>query len=630
MNISHLEFRKKWDQYMIKQGHKKIPNLPLPSYSDPTLLFVNSGMFPLVPYLEGQSHPEGKRIFNVQRCLRAQEFEEIGDNRHTSVFEMIGNWSLGDYFKEQQLTQWYAFLIEELKLDPKRIYASVFVGNESANRDEESIEILKKIFNKYGVSNEVAPDNVDGSQEINLSQFRIFPYGKENNWWQRGDAVGELGGPDAETFYDLQTDQDIKKWGYAHPATDSGRFIEIGNSVFMQYKKTDKGWETLKQKNVDFGGGLERLLVPLQNKIDIFSTDLYQESIKAMTQLFKMSYDPEDTSLQTRAFRIIADHLKAAVFMASDGVIPSNKEQGYVLRRAIRRVVKFAYLNFKITTSFTAPIVKKIIETYKEVDAYSDLNDKRANIIHVIEEEENKFWVMFSNGLSIIDKYLTNQEVLTGQLGFMLYETYGFPYELTLEYWEENSGKISEKFMEEFEDAKNHHSDVSRVGAEKRFKGGLADTKDVTVRYHTAAHLMLKAMQKVLGQEVHQKGQNITDQRLRFDINFKRPLTPEELKKIEDLVNQAIEKDLVVEIEQMKKTDIKSKGAEGSFMDRYGDIVNVYKMYDPKTKEVYSYEVCGGPHVTHTGEILQSGKFSIVKEESSGAGVRRIKAVFTH
>lgn len=627
MNITHLEFRKKWDEYMIKMGHKKILNLPLPSYSDPTLLFVNSGMFPLVPYLEGQSHPNGRRIFNVQRCLRAQEFEEIGDNRHTSVFEMIGNWSLGDYFKKEQLEQWYAFLIEELKLDPSRIYASVFVGDASVDRDEESIVILQNIFTKYKVSNKVAPDNVDGSKEINLSEYRIFPYGKEHNWWQRGEAIGELGGPDSETFYDLQTDQNIKKWGHAHPATDSGRFIEIGNSVFMQYKKTENGWETLKQKNVDFGGGLERLLVPLQNKTDIFSTDLYQKSIKAMSELFKLPYNPDDNSLQTRAFRIIADHLKGAVFMAGDGVVPDNKEQGYVLRRAIRRVVKFAYLNFKVTTSFTAPIVKKIIETYGEVDDYNYLNDRANNIIHVIEEEEKKFWIMFSNGLQIIDKHLKNKEVLTGQLGFMLYETYGFPYELTLEYWEDNSGKISQEFVKEFEEAKNHHSDLSRVGAEKRFKGGLADTKEVTVRYHTAAHLMLKAIQDVLGKDVHQKGQNITDQRLRFDINFNRPITAQELNEIEKKVNNAIARNLTVEIEQMKKIDIKTKGAEGSFMDRYGDIVNVYKMYDPKNGEIFSYEVCGGPHVKHTSEIQESGKFVIVKEESSGAGVRRIKAV---
>ncbi|HLL61312.1 MAG TPA: alanine--tRNA ligase-related protein, partial [Candidatus Nitrosocosmicus sp.] len=494
-------------------------------------------------------------------------------------------------------------------------------------RDNESIEILQDIFKKYNVSYDVAPDNVNGDREIDLNKYRIFPYSKENNWWQRGDAIGELGGPDAETFYDLKIEHDVEKWGYAHPATDSGRFIEIGNSVFMQYKKTEHGWEELNQKNVDFGGGLERLLMVVQNKSDIYSTDLYKNSIDVMETFFKANYETDSDSLQTKAFRIIADHIKGAVFMAADGVVPANKEQGYVLRRAIRRAVKFAYLAFNTKENFSNGIVEAIIKTY--ADVYPDLNEKKQLIKEIISTEEKKFWTTFIRGIEIATKYIESNKPLDGTLGFTLYETYGMPPELTIEYFKENKKDVDEQnFWEEFNLAEKDHKNLSRVGAEKRFKGGLADTKEVTVRYHTAAHLMLAAMQKVLGPDVHQKGQNITDERLRFDINFPRELTKEEINKIEEQVNLAIQKELTIEIEQMKKEDIRIKGAEGSFMDRYGDVVDVYKMFDSKTGEVFSYEVCGGPHVKNTSEILESGQFKIVKEESSGAGIRRIKAVF--
>jgi alanyl-tRNA synthetase len=625
MILSHLEFRKVWREYMESKGHQLIPSLPLPSYSDPTLLFVNSGMFPLVPYFESQ-HPQGKRVYNTQRCLRPMEFDEIGDNRHTSVFEMIGNWSFGDYFKKEQLTQLYTFLIEKLHIEPSRLYASVYAGDELVERDNESIEILQEIFTSYGLSCEVAPAHVDGKQEIDLDKYRIFPYGKEHNWWKRGDAVGELGGPDSEVFYDLQIEHDAKKWGYAHPATDSGRFVEIGNSVFMQYRKTETGWEQLKQKNVDYGGGLERLVMVAQHKTDIFSTDLYENSIKAMEELFKVKYNPVGESKETKAFRIIADHFKAAVFMAGDDVIPANKEQGYVLRRAIRRAVKFAYLTFGVKTSFSKTISVAIIDTYKDV--YPHLKEHEEKIIDVICTEENKFWKTFVKGMDILMPYLKSDKPLDGSLGFTLYETYGIPFEVSLELFYEHNKKVSETFTKDFETAQSKHRELSRAGAQQRFKGGLADTQEITVRYHTCAHLMLASMQKVLGPDVHQKGQNITDQRLRYDINFPRPLTQTELKEIEDLVNAEINKGLEISIEQIKKDEIRTKGAEGSFMDRYGEIVNVYRMEDPVTHEIFSYEVCGGPHVTNTKEILQSGKLKIIKEESSGAGIRRLKAIF--
>jgi len=552
-------------------------------------------------------------------------------NQYRSFFgNFIRYWcsSVFHFSANEKLEQLYSFLIKDLKLDPSHLYATVFAGNEFVKRDEESIDILQTIFKSYGVSAEVAPDNFYGEQEIDISKYRIFPYGIKENWWQRGDAVGELGGPDSETFYDLGIEQNEKKWGYAHPATDSGRFVEIGNSVFMQYRKIEDGWEQLKQKNVDYGGGIERLLMLVQGKTDIFSTDLFTKSIQEMESTFNQQYKPDETniSLQTKTFRVIADHLKAAVFMVADDVIPSSKEQGYILRKAIRRAVKFAYLGFGMKQPFSKKIIEAIIETY--TIPYPHLEKQKNKIQEVIQGEEEKFWSMFVHGLEEADKYVKNKTPLDGKLAFMLYETYGFPVELTLEYFNENAISISKNFEDEFAKAQEEHKKLSRVGAEQRFKGGLADTQEVTVRYHTAAHLMLKAMQLVLGEDVHQKGQNITDKRLRFDINFPRPITADEIKKIENLVNERIQRGLTVSIEQMKKEDIKKKGAEGSFMDRYGDIVNVYKMYDEKTGEIYSYEVCGGPHVKNISEIVQSGQFKIIKEESSGAGVRRIKAVF--
>ncbi|MCA9381786.1 alanine--tRNA ligase [Candidatus Dojkabacteria bacterium] len=628
--MTHLEFRKKWREHMISLGHKEVPNIPLPSYSDPTLLFVNSGMFPLVPYLEGEKHPLGKRLFNIQRAIRPMEFDEIGDNRHTSVFEMIGNWSLGDYTKHDQLINLFKFVVEDLKMDPNRIYTTVFAGDKDAPRDNESIKFLQEIFKKYGIEAEVAPDDYDKichEKEIDLNKYRIFPFRKSENWWQRGDAIGELGGPDFEIFYDVQIEHDHKKWGFPHPATDSGRFIEIGNSVFMEYKKAEAGWELLKQSNVDFGGGLERMVMVTQGKTDIFSTDLYMPAIQRLEKLSGVKYEPDEANVtdEIKAFRVIVDHMKGAVLMIYDGVLPSNKEQGYVLRRAIRRAIRYARI-LGVEGTFAKEVSEGLIEVYKTV--YSDLESKQVEIINVLEEEERGFVKVIDKAIREMEKIdFENDSAKLGKEAFNFLQTYGLPAELFLEEMKSKFNIDEDIFWTAYKETETEHKNLSRKGAEQRFKGGLADTKDVTVRYHTTAHLLLAALQKVLGNEVHQKGQNITDKRLRYDFNFPRGLTDEEIREVEELVNKEIEAGLTVSYSEENKSDIQKLGAEGSFMERYSDRVKIYKMEDPKTGDVFSFEVCGGPHVENTKDILKSGKFKIEKEQSAGAGVRRIRGV---
>ncbi len=593
MNSSDI--RKKFIEFFKARNHAVIPSASLIPEGDSTLLFVNSGMFPLVPYLLGQKHPAGVRLVNSQKSFRTEDIEEVGDNRHNTFFEMLGNWSLGDYWKSEQLNWWYEFLIDELKLDPKRLYQSVYIGSEDGqiSKDTESIEIIRQIFNKYGV------DDTD----------RIFEY-REKNWWQRGDAVGELGGPDSETFYDTGKVHDSKFGAECHINCDCGKYIEIGNSVFIQYQKTENGWKELTTKNVDFGGGLERLCMVTQDKSNIFQTDLFKEAVAKIEELSGKKYEDD-----TRPFEIIADHIKAATFIMGDekGMGPSNTDQGYIVRRLIRRAIRFGRSLGITQENWTKEIAKINIHFYEII--YPELAKNHLYIITELDKEETKFKETLEKGEREFSKLSGN---VTGEQAFNLYQSYGFPIEMTIELAKEKGITVDEKgFNEELE----KHQNLSRTASAGKFKGGLADHSTETTRLHTTTHLLLAALRKVLGESVYQKGSNITAERLRFDFPYAEKMTPEQIKETEDLVNEAIKAQLPVHYEEMPIEKAREIGASGVFDSKYEDMVKVYFMGD------FSREICGGPHVENTGEL---GHFKITKEESSSAGVRRIKAVLEY
>ncbi len=633
--ISSKDLRKKFIEFYVKKDHKEIQAVPLLAQNDPSLLFVNSGMFPLVPYLAGQTHPQGKRLVNCQRSFRADDIEEIGDHRHDTLFEMLGVWSLGDYFKEEHLNNLYEFLIEEIKLDPKRIYQTVFAGSEYAPKDLEAIEILKNVFKKYGINAEVGPEtlgkgDLGSGQEIEFGgKTRIFPY-RDKNWWKRGDAIGELGGPDSETFYDTGRPHNEKFGKFCHLNCDCGRFIEIGNSVFMEYIKTENGWEKkLPQRNVDFGGGFERLVMVANNKTNIFETDLFDYLIKFIEEKSGKSY--QDFSV---SFEIIADHMRAATFLIADGGTPSNKDQGYAVRRLIRRVL--VHLK-KIGVDFKeAANLSELVISYMS-DAYPYLKTEQEGILAKINTEVGKFSLTLEKGMKEFEKIervgVSDEPLpekgsfaghaepqISGKVAFDLFQTHGFPIELIIELANEQ-GKIVD--VDGFRERLKKHQELSRKGAEHKFKGGLADASEQTTKYHTATHLLLESLRRVLGQDVFQRGSNITGERMRFDFSHPEKLTKEQIQKAEDLVNEQIQKKLPVSFEEMSLDEAKRLGAMGIFESKYGERVKVYTIGDDKTG-IFSREICGGPHVSNTGIL---GKFKIKKEEASSSGVRRIKAV---
>ncbi len=583
---------------------------------DPSVLFTTAGMQPMVPYLLGQEHPFGTRIANSQKCFRAQDIEEVGDSRHTTFFEMLGNWSFGDYFKKEQLRWVFELLIKELELDPMRLYVTVFEGNDQIPRDKESVLLWKELFASVGVE----AKDVEDAATKGMQGGRIFYYGAEKNWWSLSGTpeqmpAGDPGGPDSEMFYEFPDVQhDVRFGEKCHVNCDCGRYVEIGNNVFMEYQKQEDGsFRLLDQKNIDFGGGLERLVMALEDRPDIFKTDVFKSIIAKLEEVSGIRYEEHP-----RNFRVISDHVKAAVMLIADGAIPSNKSQGYLVRRLIRRAMRYTILldSRKIVPLFTAA-------GESVIDMYSDIITREKDyIMKIIIDEIGKFSKTLHAGLKEIGKI----EELNAVNAFSLYETYGYPFELTEEIARERGQEVSYgEFRKEFE----KHQEKSRAGLEKKFGGhGLildtgelkaADDRELKIvtRLHTATHMLHAALRKVLGEEVHQAGSDITAERLRFDFTFPRKVTAEELKKVEDLVNEGIKKDLTVTKEEMPYEEAVKTGALSFFKLKYPPKVNVYSVGD------FSKELCGGPHVTHSGEI---GSFRITKEEASSAGVRRIRA----
>lgn len=639
------DIRAKYLAFMEERGHAIVPSAALVPENDPSTLFTGSGMQPMVPYLLGETHPKGTRLADSQKCFRADDIEEVGDNRHTTFFEMLGNWSFGDYFKEEQIAWMFEFLTDELQLDPSRLYITAFGGDEAAGVpiDDEAPVLWQKHFAKKGIDAKVAHigSEEDGYKIGMKAGERIFYYDSKKNWWSRAGVpsnmpIGEPGGPDSEMFYDFGTEHD-PKWGeHCHPNCDCGRFIEIGNNVFMQYVKSPDGtFAELTNKNIDFGGGLERLAAAVNNDSDVFKTDLLWPVITQIHQLSGKAYFEH-----LEAFRVITDHIRGAVFMIGDGILPGNTEQGYFVRRLLRRAVRFADV-LEIPAGELKNLAESVIKTYE--GHYINLGAQREVIKAAIATEEEQFRKTLENGLKQFNKislqvHMQTKEIdgkkvidkesahtikaISAQNAFDLFTTYGFPIELTEEIAKEKGLVVDRKG---FETLMIEHREKSRAGAEHKFKGGLADNSDKVVHYHTTTHLLLAALRHFLGEHVHQAGSNITGERMRFDFTHGEKVERETLDKIEKWVNNAITTGGEVTIAMMAKDAAQADPTiEASFWDRYPDEVKVYTMTGTDGI-IFSRELCGGPHVDKLENI--QGIFKIKKEESSAAGVRRIKAV---
>ncbi len=621
------EIRNAYIEFFKSQDHVAIPRAPLVPYNDPTTLFTGSGMQPLIPYLLGEPHQDGVRLVNSQTCLRAQDIEEVGDNRHTTFFEMLGNWSMGDYFKKEQIRWFFEFLVDTVGLDPHKIYVSCFIGSEKHGipRDDEAAQIWQELFKEKGIDTKIVEV---GSQEdgnkAGMQGGRIFFYDDGENWWSRGGGldktpIGDPCGPDSEVFYDFGEQHHAEGYGEPHPASDSGRFMEIGNQVFMQYLRTEDGFEPLEKKNVDFGGGLERIAAAAIDSPDVFKISLLYPIIERLEKLSGKSYESHAASM-----RVIADHLRAASFLAVDGVKPSNKEQGYVMRRLVRRAIRFAF-DLGIEQNFLEEVVPVIADSYHE--DYPEVATKRTEVIAVLTKEEKAFRQTLRKGIREFTKLAAQS--ITGKELFTLYDTYGFPVELSVEEAFKQDVAISENWREEFDAKMQEQRQRSQTAAKGTFKGGLGGQTMQHKKYHTATHLMYQALRDVLGDHVIQRGSNITEERLRFDFSHPEKVTREQLDEVEKIVNEQIAQDLVVTWEE-HPTDkaINELGALGQFGDRYGETVKIYRMQAKDAEKLFSFEICGGPHVDHTGQLAEDGKkFKITKEEASSAGIRRIKAV---
>ena len=619
------EIRKKYLEFCQKNGHTVIKRAPLILHNDPTTLFTGSGMQPLLPYLLGQDHPQGTKLADSQTCLRAQDIEDVGDNRHTTFFEMLGNWSMGEYFKRQQIEWFFEFLTEIVGLDPHKIYVSCFIGDEKNNipRDDEAAQIWQEVFAKKGIDAKIVElDSAENGDKLGMQGGRIFFYNDKENWWSRGGGIdstpiGDPCGPDSEVFYDFGEQHHDVSFGQAHPASDSGRFMEIGNQVFMQYRRLDDGsFEPLARKNVDFGGGLERIAAAAIDSPDVFKISLLQPIIKKMESL-----SGEEYATHTASMRVIADHLRAAVFLAVDGCVPSNKEQGYVMRRLLRRAIRYSF-DLGIEQNFLEEVVPVIADLY-EAD-FPEVKENRESIIAVLVKEEKAFRQTLRKGLRQMRHYI--DDGLTGEELFTLYDTFGFPVELSTEEAYKQGIKLSDNWRTEFDARMAEQRQRSKTARKGQFHGGLEGTEPIHLKYHTATHLLGAALRKVLkAPDLQQHGSNITAERLRFDFNHDK-LTSEEKQAVEDQVNAWIDADLPVSYRVYPTGEALKMGAIGAFGERYGNEVKVYSIGEGENR--VSFEVCGGPHVEHTGTLAEGGKrFKINKEESSSAGIRRIKAV---
>lgn len=588
--LKSYELREQYLNFFKEKGHSVISSASLIPENDPSVLFTTAGMHPLVPYLLGEKHPNGNRLTDVQKCVRTGDIDDVGDATHCTFFEMLGNWSLGDYFKKESITYSFEFLTKTLGIPVEKLAVSVFAGDQDAPRDEESAGVW---------------------HSLGIPKDKIFYLPKENNWWYAG-ATGPCG-PDTEIFVDTGKEVCSEE---CSPACDCGKYVEIWNNVFMEFYRNERGeFENLKQKNVDTGMGLERTICMLNGYKSVYETDLFADVIELLESLSNKKYgENEDT---TRAMRIIADHIRTATFILGDdiGIVPSNVDQGYILRRLIRRAYRFARL-IDLDSIDLVKVSEKFIEKYKSV--YLELERNKDKVLKELSVEIERFSKTLENGLKELEKVLkyVQGDTLNGKTAFRLYDTFGFPIEITEELAHEKGFKVD---LEGYEKASREHQLKSQAGAEQKFKGGLADSGEATTNLHTATHIMLACLKKLLNDnDIHQKGSNITAERLRFDFNFDRPLTDEEKTTLESMVNEVIERKIDVICEEMTVEDAKNSGATGIFDSKYGERVKVYTIGD------VSKEICGGPHAKNTGDL---GKFVIKKEQSSSAGVRRIKAV---
>lgn len=587
--MKDINLKEEYLKFFESKSHKIIPSAPVIPENDPTCLFNTAGMQPLVPYLKGEPHPEGKRLTDVQKCFRTNDLDEVGDKTHHTFFEMLGNWSLGDYFKKEAISWSFEFLTKCLEIPVEKLAVTVFKGNDMVEADTESVEIWKS---------------------AGIKEEKIKYLGEDDNWWPNMELTGPCG-PDTEIFYWRSEEPVPEKFD---PENDN--WVEIWNNVFMQYNhEADGTFKPLKNKNVDTGLGVERVTAVLEGVTDNYKSSIWKDIIKKIEEISNHSYHDEK---YTRSMRIIADHIRAIVIISGDDaqIKPSNTDQGYILRRLIRRMIRYAKkLDIEINSDWEQVLAELIINQYSKY--YHELERNRQNILDVLKNEKIKFNKTLEKGLREFEKAIQNikDNKIDKDIAFKLYDTYGFPIELTQELAKESGLEVDvQGFNEKFKE----HQEKSRAGSNQKFKGGLASTGDMEIKYHTATHLLNAALKKVLGEHVHQKGSNITAERMRFDFSHDEKMTPEQKQEVEDLVNKYISMAIPVEKLEMKKEDAVKMGAEAMFMDRYADIVTVYKIGD------VSLEVCGGPHVKNTSEL---GKFKIKKEESSSAGVRRIKAV---
>ncbi len=620
------QIRNEYLKFFAEKQHEVIQRAPLILTDDPTTLFTGSGMQPLLPYLLGQPHPDGVRLADSQTCLRAQDIEDVGDNRHTTFFEMLGNWSMGDYFKEQQIRWFFEFLTDVVGLDPEKVYVTAFIGDEAHGipRDDEAASIWQKVFAEKGIEAKIVEigSQADGdARGINPGE-RIFFYDDGENWWSRGGGldktpIGDPCGPDSEVFYDFGPQNHDDSYGKAHPASDGGQFMEIGNQVFMQYRRLEDGsFEPLEKKNVDFGGGLERIAAARIDSPDVFRISLLWPIIEKLEELSGKKYESHTASM-----RVIADHLRAATFLAVDGCAPSNKEQGYVMRRLLRRAIRFAF-ELGVEQNFFETIVPVIADLYAE--DYPEVAATRDEIIATLAKEEKVFRQTLRKGLKQLEKFA--EDGLTGVELFTLYDTYGFPVELSTEEVFKQDITLSENWRQEFDDKMAEQRARSQTAAKGTFKGGLGGQTMAHRKLHTANHLMYAALKQVVGEHVTQHGSNITEERLRFDFNNDGKVPREQLDEVERLVNQWIEWDLPVSFREYPTSEAFEMGAIGAFGDRYGDVVKVYQMGEGDRR--VSFEICGGPHADRTGQLAEDGKrFKITKEEASSAGIRRVKGI---